>query len=75
LEWIRKLLEWAASVRVEWDPEVLARVEAGFSAGSNGEDEFDAVVGLLGMVATVRGVLPSGEPTGDRQWGLWRGGF
>lgn len=63
--WIPALLDWALSVGVAWEPEVLQRVHAGFSAGGNGEDEFDAVVGLVGMIAVVNGALPSGEPTDD----------
>lgn len=62
LKRIPGLLTWAASLGVSWDPAVLARVEAGFSAGSNGEDEFDAVVGLLGMIGVVTGAFPTGEP-------------
>ncbi|HVA73077.1 MAG TPA: hypothetical protein VNF71_00750 [Acidimicrobiales bacterium] len=65
LRWIPDLLSWASTLSVAWEPEVLARVRAGFSAGGNGEDEFDAVVGLVGMIAVVTGALPSGEPSED----------
>ena len=34
--------------------------------GKDGEDRFDAVVGLLGMLAVVRGIRPSGEPKNCR---------
>lgn len=63
--WVPSLLAWASSLGVSWTPAVLERVEVGFSAGANGEDEFDAVVGLLGMIAVARGRLPSGEPADD----------
>jgi hypothetical protein len=60
--WACSLLRWAESLAVSWHPGVLSRVEAGFSAGPNGEDEFDAVAGLLGMIAVVTGTIPPGEP-------------
>jgi len=47
---------------VSWEPNVLRRAEQGFSDGPNGEDEFDAVVGLLGVIAAALGALPTGEP-------------
>jgi hypothetical protein len=62
LKRIPALLAWAESLRVSWDPPLLRRVEAGLSAGPNGEDEFDAVVGLLGMIAVITGTIPTGEP-------------
>jgi uncharacterized protein (TIGR00369 family) len=65
LRWIPDLLQWADTLGVTWQPDVLARVEQGFSDDGNGEDEFDAVVGLLGMLGVVAGVLPSGEPLDD----------
>jgi hypothetical protein len=60
--WACGLLRWAESLAVSWHPGVLSRVEAGFSAGPHGEDEFDAVAGLLGMIAVVTGTIPPGEP-------------
>jgi len=65
--WVPGLLRWAESLGVGWHPGVLSRVEEGFSAGPNGEDEFDAVAGLLGMIAVVTGTIPSGEPPGDAE--------
>ncbi len=62
--WVPGLLRWAESLAVSWHPGVLARVEEGFSAGPNGEDEFDATVGLLGMIAVVTGTIAPGEPPG-----------
>ena len=60
--WVPGLLRWADLLAVSWHPGVLTRVEEGFSAGPNGEDEFDAVVGLLGMIAVVTGTIAPGEP-------------
>jgi hypothetical protein len=64
-QWVPTLLTWAEDLGVQWDRKIVDRVEAGFSSGVNGEDEFDATVGLLGMIAVVVGRLPSGEPAGD----------
>jgi hypothetical protein len=59
------LLAWADSLRVSWDPAVGRRVRAGFASGPCGEDEFDAMVGLLAMIAVVTGAIPAGEPRED----------
>jgi hypothetical protein len=58
------IVAWADMLGVTWEPAILHRVRAGFSAGANGEDEFDAVIGLLGMIAVVSGTIPTGEPSG-----------
>jgi hypothetical protein len=50
---------------VSWDPGIRRRVQDGLSPGPDGEDEFDAVIGLLGMIAVITGVIPSGEPGDD----------
>jgi hypothetical protein len=65
LQWISGLFRWADSLGVSWGVDLVGRVEAGFSDDINGEDEFDAVVGLLGMISVVRGAIESGEPTDD----------
>ena len=45
--------------------EELARaVKDGFTATSSGEDQFDAVVGLLGMLDVVEGHRPEGDHPG-----------
>ena len=44
------------------DPAARAEIEDGFGAGAIGEDRFDAVVGLLGMLNVVLGRRASGEP-------------
>jgi len=59
------LLRWAESLGVAWHRDILCRAEEGFSAGANGEDEFDAVVGLLAMISVVTGTVPTGEPGDD----------
>ena len=65
LDWIPDLLRWGDALEVEWQEEPRQRVESGFSEEANGEDEFDAVVGLLGMISVITGVVDSGEPEDD----------
>jgi hypothetical protein len=65
LEWIPDLFRWADALGVHWDQQTRHRVESGFSDGTGGEDEFDAVVGLLGMISVAKGVVASGEPEDD----------
>jgi hypothetical protein len=62
LTWIPGLLRWADSLDVTWDADILRRVEEGFSAGKNGEDEFDSVIGLLALIGVVARTIPAGEP-------------
>jgi hypothetical protein len=59
------LLRWADSLAVTWDDRVRRRVTEGFSDGGTGEDEFDAVVGLLAIVGVVTGTIATGEPRDD----------
>jgi hypothetical protein len=59
------LLDWAGRLGVDWDAGVLRRVRAGCDAGPTGEDEFDAVVGVLGMISVVTGAVAPGVPAGD----------
>ena len=56
------LFDAAHELDVEADPAARAEIEDGFGAGADGEDRFDAVVGLLGMLGVVRGRRCSGEP-------------
>jgi hypothetical protein len=65
LKWIPGLLDWASSLAVTWDTAILRRVETGFSDGKNGEDEFDAVIGLLAMIGVVTGSIDAGAPPED----------
>ena len=65
LDRVPALLAWADSLRVGWETPVARRVAAGLSDGLTGEDEFDAVIGLLGMIAVVTGAIPVGVPDDD----------
>jgi hypothetical protein len=59
------VLSWAGLLGVRWDAAVRARVAAGCSPGPAGEDEFDAIVGLLGMIGVLTGAIEAGVPAGD----------
>ena len=56
------LLAWAKAAGVQVAPPLVAEIEDGFGAGASGEDRFDAVVGLFGILNVVLGRRPSGEP-------------
>ncbi|MGH3224239.1 MAG: hypothetical protein ACRDPY_37085 [Streptosporangiaceae bacterium] len=66
LRLIPGVLAWAESLPAEWDASVRRQVESGFSDGRNGEDEFDAAIGLLAMIAVVSGAMDTGIPADDR---------
>jgi len=57
------LLERAQSIGLELEPALVAAIQCGFPQG---DDAFDAVVGLFGMIEVVAGRRPSGEPKEDR---------
>jgi hypothetical protein len=59
------LLAWANGVGVDLDPTLCAEIEDGFGADARGDDRFDAVVGLLGMLNVGFGNRESGEPDID----------
>ena len=48
------LLAWCRDNGVVPHDELVGQILDGFGSGSDGEDPFDAVVGLLGIIATVR---------------------
>jgi hypothetical protein len=56
------LLAQLRRLGVATEPAARAEIADGFGAGPSGEDRFDAVVGLLGMLNIVLGRRPSGEP-------------
>ena len=51
----RTLLDWADENEVVVENELLAQIEDGFGDGTEGEDQFDAVVGLFGMLNVLLG--------------------
>jgi len=65
VRWMPELARWQDRLGVTCSPDVSVRLASGFAEDSTGEDEFDAFVGLLGMIAVVVGQLPTGEPRRD----------
>lgn len=62
----RVLLAWARDVRVRLSPTLRAEMTEGFGVSGDGEDRFDAAVGLIGMLNVVLKRRPPGEP-GDKR--------
>jgi hypothetical protein len=56
------LAAWAEGAQVQLDPALSSQLWSGFGTGGNGEDRFDAVVGLFGMLNVVLGFQPAGDP-------------
>jgi hypothetical protein len=56
------LLNWAERVGLTLSDELQASIMAGFGPTSDGEDAFDAVIGLFGMLEVVLGFGAPGEP-------------
>jgi hypothetical protein len=59
------LIAACAAMGVTLTPRVAAVVEDGFGPSSQGEEPFDSLVGLLGMLRTILGHCPAGEPRDD----------
>lgn len=57
-----RLLSLAWELSVLLDPDLEEAIEDGFGQDNLAEDRFDAFVGLLGMLAVVRGRQPEGAP-------------
>ena len=60
------LLAWVAEVGVTLSPELQATLSDGFGSKSDGEDRFDALVGLLGMLNMVLNHRSPGGPAEER---------
>lgn len=56
------LLAWANATGVTLSPQLQADITAGFGHHADGEDRFDAIVGLFGMLNVVLGKRPSYTP-------------
>ena len=56
---------WARTNRVHLTSRLGATIADGFGTVADGEDRFDAVVGLFGMLDVALGNRPSGEPDDD----------
>ncbi len=57
-----RLVAAARELEVELAPELRAQIDDGFGKRPDGEDRFDATVGVLGMLGVVTGRHPAGEP-------------
>ena len=57
-----RLLEWAIQNNVQLSAALASDIRDGFGEGADGEDRFDATVGLLGMLNVIFGHRTSGEP-------------
>jgi len=60
-----RMRAWAHTNGVRLTGQLKDEIDDGFGPGSDGEDRFDAVVGLFGMLDVVLGNLASGEPRDD----------
>ncbi len=61
------LISWAEVHSVDLDPSVRSAILDGFGDHPQGEDRFDALVGLYGMINVVQGHHPTGEPLAPQQ--------
>ena len=55
-------MEFAKSRDIQLDAALVEALGDGFGADAFGEDRFDALVGLLGMLNVVLGYRPPGDP-------------
>ncbi len=56
------LISWALAHKIDLDFSITQMLLDGFGEGLAGEDRFDALVGLYGMINVVLGCHPTGEP-------------
>lgn len=52
------ILDWARKNRITFSPDAQAALVDGFGPSKRGEDPFDAILGLLGMIEVVEGRQP-----------------
>lgn len=57
-----RLLKWASDNQVQLSAALAGDIRDGFGDGPDGEDRFDATVGLFGMLNVIFGHRVSGEP-------------
>jgi len=57
------LIEWSRRHGIRLTESLRSALMGGFGPGGDGEDPFDAVIGLLGMLNVVLGGRPTGEPS------------
>ena len=59
------VMQWASGVGIDISEELGVQLDDGFGNERTGEDRFDAVAGLFGMLAIVLGVRETGIPARD----------
>jgi len=57
------LIQWSRRHGIGLTESLQSALMEGFGPGGDGEDPFDAVIGLLGMLNVVLGGRPTGEPS------------
>lgn len=57
-----QLIPWASTHGLELSPPLKNRIMDGFGSGRDGEDQFDSLVGLYGMINIVMGCHDAWEP-------------
>lgn len=57
------MIAWATKEKVTLEPALQAQIMDGFGPNEDGEDPFDAVAGLFGMLSVVNGSRADGLPT------------
>ena len=61
------ITSWPSSNNVALSSDLVALVGDGFGTGAEGEDAFDAVMGLFGMIEVIEGRRPEG-PMQPNKW-------
>src|SRR5690606_10063778 len=56
------IMNFASSSNIGLSAQLTKSIRDGFGEGKQGEDPFDAAIGLLGMIAVVQGQRPDGIP-------------
>jgi hypothetical protein len=62
LSFANQLITWAFDHRLELSASLVAKIQSGFGTTLVGEDQFDALVGLYGMIDVILGKNFIGEP-------------
>jgi hypothetical protein len=70
---IAAIQDWADQHGITLTPAVAAEVERGFGSDATGEDRFDALMGLFGMIEVASGRRPASGDLGrhSTQWEGW----
>lgn len=63
LAFAAQLIRWAQNHDMDLSIPLVEKIQAGFGNSAYAEDQFDAVVGLYGMINVIMGTHSIGEPT------------